>query len=321
LEVPEDPFSFGTGTSPILAKGLVIVQRDYEPTQSHLLALDAKTGETRWQTARAGYPTSYGTPMVWRHDDKAELIVTGSLRVCGYDLDKGQETWNAAGMCAFVCTSAVASSNNLFVASWSTGSYGEPFPEFKVLASGDSDKDGKLTSAEFGRTIPGDFFVSFDQNSDGFLTKDEWDYVRDYASRGKNALMAIRPGGSGDITDTHVEWKVEKGIPYVPSPLYYQGQVYVVKDGGLVSSVDAETGKPHYHRKRLGAGGDYYASPIAAGGRVYLASLNGEIVVIEAGPELKILASNDFEERLSATPAIVGDTLYLRTAKHLYALR
>lgn len=132
-------------------------------------------------------------------------------------------------------------------------------------------------------------------------------------------MVAIRPGGAGDITGTHVAWKQTRGLPYVPSPLCYRGRVYLVKSGGLVSCFEARTGRPFYQEERLGALGDYYASPIAADGRIYAASQNGVVVVLDDGEALNVLARNDLGEGIMATPAIVEGRLYVRTLTHLWA--
>src|SRR3989441_11627758 len=98
-----------------------------------------------------------------------------------------------------------------------------------------------------------------------------------------NALFAIRPGGKGDITKTHVAWKVTRSLPYVSSPLFYEGKVYTIKNGGLASCYDAKTGKPFYQDERVGAPGDYYSSAVAANGKIYLASQPGLMLVLAAG--------------------------------------
>src|SRR5207247_60165 len=104
------------------------------------------------------------------------------------------------------------------------------------------------------------------------------------------------------------------------SPLYYNGRIYLLKDGGMVSSFDAKTGKPFYTQERLDAIGNYYASPVAADGRIYVASLNGRVTVFKAGGEKpEILRQADFGERIAATPALVGKNLYLRAATMLCA--
>ena len=133
-------------------------------------------------------------------------------------------------------------------------------------------------------------------------------------------MIAVKPGGRGDFSATHVAWKYGRGLPYVPSPLFYDGRIYLVRDGGMVSSFDAETGKPFYAQERLGAIGSYYSSPVAADGRIYIASLPGKLTVVKAGGEKpEILHQADFGERIFATPVLVEDKLYLRTATKLWA--
>ena len=147
----------------------------------------------------------------------------------------------------------------------------------------------------------------------------EWVLMADMFTKAGNAVLAIRPGGQGDITASHLAWKATRGLPYVCSPVYYRDCLYTVKNGGLVSCYDAKTGKPNYQDERLNAGGDYYASLVAADGRIYAVSQQGVVVILEAGAQLKVLARNELDEQVMATPAIIGNTLYLRTANNLYA--
>ena len=130
--------------------------------------------------------------------------------------------------------------------------------------------------------------------------------------------MAIKPGGHGDVTKTHVRWRHERALPEVPSPLYYRGRVYMVRDGGLISCLDAKTGQLLY-RERVGAAGVYFSSPVAGDGKVYVASQRGVITVLAGGDAFKVLARNDLGEPIQATPALVDGKLYVRTEKHLYA--
>ena len=144
----------------------------------------------------------------------------------------------------------------------------------------------------------------------------------EHNARGDNVLLAVKPGGHGNITQSHVAWSFKKGLPYVPSPLFYDGRLYLIKDGGMISSFDAKTGNPFYTMERIEAIGTYYASPVAADGRIYAASLDGKLTVVKAGgAKPEILHQADFGERIAATPALVGNTLYLRTASKLYAFR
>ena len=133
------------------------------------------------------------------------------------------------------------------------------------------------------------------------------------------AVLAVRLGGKGDVTKTHVAWQTTKGVPEVPSPLYYQQRVYLVKNGGIVYCREAKTGNLVY-RGRLGASGGYYSSPVAGDGKLYIASDHGVVVVLKASDRLEVLARNDFGEPIMATPAIVDRKLYVRTEHHLYAI-
>src|SRR4029077_2763842 len=104
-----------------------------------------------------------------------------------------------------------------------------------------------------------------------------------------NGLMAIRPQGAGDLPPNVVIWKERRSVPEVPSPLAYRGQVYMVASGGIVTSVEAATGKLLF-RARVNAPGTYYASPVAAGGKVIITSSEGVITVLDAGADFKILS-------------------------------
>jgi outer membrane protein assembly factor BamB len=123
---------------------------------------------------------------------------------------------------------------------------------------------------------------------------------------------------SGALADTAVRWSLERGIPEIPSPLLYRGRLYTVQDGGLLRCLDPETGREFY-RERLGPLGRYSASPIAADGRIYLVSATGTVVVAMAGDTFQKLAQSSLGEPVMATPALVGDRIYLRSGKHLWA--
>jgi outer membrane protein assembly factor BamB len=120
------------------------------------------------------------------------------------------------------------------------------------------------------------------------------------------------------VAKDHVAWEEQHALPEVPSPLYYQGRLYVVTNGSIASCYDAQTGKMLY-RQRLGAPGFFYASPVAANGNVYAASYNGIVVVFKADDHCQVLARNNLGEQIVATPALVDGRIYVRTEGHLYA--
>jgi outer membrane protein assembly factor BamB len=142
---------------------------------------------------------------------------------------------------------------------------------------------------------------------------------RIYLSRGyrNSDYMAIRPGGRGDVSATHVEWRQPSGASYVPSVLYYDGLLYMTNEVGVVTCADARTGERVW-RHRLG--GVFFASPVAGDGRVYMASETGETFVLQAGREPRVLARNDLGERLIASPAISGGRIFLRSDGTLFAV-
>jgi outer membrane protein assembly factor BamB len=157
-------------------------------------------------------------------------------------------------------------------------------------------------------------------NRDGKIDKSDWDQILAALAKSENVLLAVKPGGQGNISQTHVAWKATRGLPYVASPLFYDGRLYMIKNGGMISCLDGKTGKPYYSQERLDAAGSYYSSPVAADGRIYTVSVEGKLTVIKAGGEKpEILHQAAFGERVFASPALAGDKLYLRTRSTLYA--
>jgi outer membrane protein assembly factor BamB len=140
-----------------------------------------------------------------------------------------------------------------------------------------------------------------------------------YTSRGYRSgpYMAIRPGGRGEVSETHVLWKVATGAPYVSSLVYYEGLIYMMGDVGVATVIDAATGERIWQER---IGGVYTASPVAGDGKVYFLSESGETVVLGAGREPRVLARNDLGVRQLASPAISGGRLYIRSDSTLFAI-
>jgi outer membrane protein assembly factor BamB len=320
LEAPV--VEFGTSASPILAGDLLILLCDQDE-RSYLLAVEARTGKTVWRKERPEFRRSFATPFVWRHGGVEELIVPGSIWLKSYNLNDGSERWTYSGTSRVACSSPTAGSDLLFSASWNVGGDSDsritmpPFEEF--AREQDKNKDGNLTRDEIPAGPVLERFTQMDLNKDGMVTPADWQGMREMFAKAGNAVLAIRPGGQGDITATHLAWKSTRSLPYVSSPLYYKGRLYTVKSGGLASCYDAQTGKALYQDERLDAPGDYYSSAIAASDRIYLASQKGVMLVLAAGDYLNVLARNDLGEQVMATPALAEGTLYVRTADHLYA--
>lgn len=313
---------FGSGGSPVIAGNLVLVNRD-QARDSSLLAVDLKTGKKVWEAPRPDVPQGFGTPILWKNGKINEVVMSGSLKLKAYDLKSGAERWSLAGMPSTTCTTPVVGSGLLFFAGWSPGKADGPMPTFENLTRGlDKDGDGAVTSAEAESSPIGSYFKSFDVNGDGRLVKEDLEQMKAQMARGENVLVAVKSGGAGTLDASQIAWKQTRGLPYVPSPLYYGERVYLVRDGGIVSSFNARTGEPYYQQERIEAMGGYYASPVAANGHIYLVSLNGRVtVLLSGGDKPTILHQADFGERIAATPALVERALYLRTASALYAFK
>jgi outer membrane protein assembly factor BamB len=325
LPTAETMAGFGTGVSPVIADGLVVLARDVV-RGSTILALDLATGDPKWEKKRDSF-SSYSTPAIWDTPDGKQVVMPGFKRLIGYDLKTGDERWYVEGMPSAPCTSPTTNGENLFFAGWSPGGADDTenqMPTFDdVLKENDADKnkDGVLSKDEAEVTSMKAFFDSSDANKDGKFTREEHDAIRKFMAAGVNSAFALRPGGSGDVTDSHLIWKQKRGLPYVASAIVYDEQFVMVRDKGIVTAYDPETGKELY-QKREAASGNYYASPVAANGHIYFTSLpDGAVTVIKAGTSPpQVVANNEpLGERTSATPAIADDTLYIRTDKHLWA--
>ena len=127
--------------------------------------------------------------------------------------------------------------------------------------------------------------------------------------------MAVKLGGHGDVTASHVAWMIKKSAPHTPSMLLEGDELYMVSDGGIASCVDAKRGTVYWNER---LGGSYSASPILAGGKIYFVSEAGVANVISIGKKFKLLAKNDLRERSLASPAVADDALFIRTAEHLW---
>jgi outer membrane protein assembly factor BamB len=313
---------FGTSASPILIDHELIVLCDQD-IGSFIEALDKKNGRTIWRTERTEFRRSFATPFYWNNPKGDELIVPGSIWLTSYDPLTGKENWRYTGTSRVATSSPTASENLLFSASWNIGGDEDsrismpPFAEFAEQY--DKNKDGKLTKEELPDGPVKERFTQMDLDKDGIVTPEEWANMADMFAKAGNAVLAIHPGGAGDITKTHLAWKSTRSLPYVSSPVYYKGRLFTVKNGGLVSAYDAENGHPIYQDERINASGDYYASAVAADDRIYFTSQNGIVTVIAASENTPaILGQNKLGEQTMATPAPADHSILFRTATTLY---
>ena len=147
---------------------------------------------------------------------------------------------------------------------------------------------------------------------------EEWNKARTLGV-GEWGAIAVRPGNArGQLEPGAIRWRLQKNIPYIPAPLLYQGVYYMVKTGGIITSLDPATGRILKQGRSPGALGEYYASPVAADGKVFLASTEGKITVLKAGTEWEVLAVNEIGDEIHATPALSDGRVYVRTHGALY---
>jgi outer membrane protein assembly factor BamB len=254
VAVGKNTSGWGSAASPLLYKGLVIVNASVE--SGALVALDRKTGHEVWRAG--GIASAWNTPVVVKPPSgESELVVSVENWLIGLSPDTGKELWRADGVHRYVVPSVVA--------------------------------------------------------HDGIV----------YAIGGGHTSLAVKAGGRGDVTKTHVVWRQNKGSN-VPSPIYHEGHLYWVSDGGgVVHCQEAQTGKSVYE-KRLEPGADtVWASPLLADGKLYIVSQHKGTYVVAAGPEYKLLAHNVFaddDSRTNASPAVSEGQILLRSDKYLYCL-
>jgi outer membrane protein assembly factor BamB len=318
------PFNndFGAGSSPIIVGDRVILCQDHDQG-SFVAAYDKKTGEQLWHVDRnAEYSRNWCTPVIWTVGGKQQVVLAGTLKVAGYDLESGKQIWTVRGVSRVVCmTPVVGDDQNLYVAGWSAG--GDPgeriaLDEFeKVAPEFDKNKNGTFEEEELPKGALRQRFTQCDRDKDGKVTKTEYDEFRMLFDQSQNVMLSISPGGVGDCTETHVRWRVERFVPFCASPLYYQGRVFMMKDGGIFSSVDAKTGEIR-KTARVPGTGDFYCSPVGGDGKIYVISDDGKLTVTSAEDKWTVQATADLGEPAFATPAIADNKLYVRTVGHLY---
>lgn len=313
---------FGAGSSPLIVDDKVILLQDHD-TDSFLAAYDKKTGDQLWRTDRSEFVRNYATPIVWEANGKKEIVVAATLRIVGYDFETGKENWTVTGVARIVnMTPIVTPDNTLIAACWSPGADGadriQP-PTEKELFESDANKDSALEEGEFPADSPlKSRFSQIDLDKDGKITRIEYRRLSKVFTDARNVVLAIKPGGKGDITKTHVKWQYVGQMPYCPSPLFYNGMIYMVRNGGIVITLDAETGKELKKPTRLQSTGEFYASPVAGDGKIYMINQTGDVSVITAEPNWVELHNTSLEGDSHATPAIADGRIYIRAGETLY---
>jgi outer membrane protein assembly factor BamB len=244
--------NWGHASSPVL-HGDTAFFLCYHDKSSYVLALDKKTGATKWKVDRPIGRISYSTPIIVDTPSGAELIVNDSMGLEALEASTGKSRWSVREDSRF------------------------PIP--------------------VGTAANGVYYTT-----------------RGYRS---GPVAAIKLGGSGDVSTSHIAWRIATGAPYVSSMLHYNGLLYLAGELGVVSVFDAATGE-RVSQQRVG--GVFTASPVAGDGKVFLVSETGEVVVLKAGRAFEILARNKLDAHLVASPAISRGRIFLRGDAELFAV-
>jgi outer membrane protein assembly factor BamB len=285
---------WGTSSSPVLHDDTLFVLSDNEE-KSFLLALDAKTGEQKWKIDRKERST-WSTPYVWKTKGRTELVVGASQKVISYNPADGKVIWELAVGGGQANASPVGDEERLYVGT-GMGGGGRP--------GGGGPPGGGGQPGGGGR--PGGF-----------------------GAGGGGTLYAINAGTTGDISlkqgetsNAGVAWSAARTAPGAASPLVYDGYVYAFeRNGGLVSCLDAKTGKPAYSKERLPNAAAFWASPWAADGKVFAIDENGVTHVLKAGPSFEVLGKNALGKDVYwSSPAVAGGSIILRGVDSLYCIK
>ncbi len=324
--LPLGPFNnpMGLGASPILAGDKLIQVCDSE-TDSFIVALDKDSGKTVWRKERPVVTRGFSTPVLYEPKEGGlQVLVPGSYELVAYSAADGERVWWVRSLTWQLKPTPVMDKDTIYVLGWAgnadAGQQEEVPPFAEVIAQYDADKDGKLSPQEavgpLGERAEKDW-DSNDLDRDGFIGKRDWEMYQTRRSV-VNSMQAIRLGGRGDMTATAVKWQYHKSLPNVPSPLLYDGVIYLVKDGGIVTALDAAGGTVLKQGRLREAMDKYYASPVAADGKIFMVSELGVVSVLEPGADWRVIQVNRMDDESHATPVILDGKIYLRTKSALY---
>ena len=317
---PMGPFNttMGLGAAPVLAGGMIYLLAD-QVEGSFLAALDARNGELRWKKDREE-GEAWGTPLLYAPAGKTPYVLTASRGQLGaYSLKDGKRVTTLRGLPTTVVGSPVIDNGVLYVQGYGSDA---PAPFSQRLEKLDKNHDGRLSKDEYLDDPFLGGIARFTGNRDLVITEDEWN-LKQKEIMGPNCLVAYRLDydAAGALAPQEL-WRFEKSFTgVIPTPLVYEGVLYFVKNGGILTSIDVKTGKVLKTGRITGALGGYSASPVAADRKVYLASEDGNAAVLRSGGEWNVLSTTQTGEAIYASPALSEGDVYLRTDEALYCYR
>jgi outer membrane protein assembly factor BamB len=293
---------------------------------------------------------SYSHPVIVETAKGPEIVVCGTGKVLGYDPANGNRLWAAELFCRNIKTTPCVIGDTAYISVSSVGI------SYQWRATADKNKDGKITRQEIidsrkdkSVPIPEAFWKKFergDLNKDGVLEGEEIDLAfldpsnkggmldRESQARAKGekdwekwdaelqsaaSIQAVKGGGRGDVSKTHILWKHEsKGVDHLVSPLVYDGRLWLIKADGFSSAYDLKKGEQLWLQQRINPASKYLASPVAGDGKVFASGQSGKLLVLENAPKSRVLAVNDLGDPIIGTPALVDGRIYVRTKNRLF---
>jgi outer membrane protein assembly factor BamB len=321
---PLGPFSnvYGMGGSPILAGDLVVLVCD-QSRGSFAAAFRQSDGREVWRAPRPDAVSGHSTPIVYDPPGgPLQVIAPGSFRMDYYAAATGEIVSWVGGLPGEMKSGPVLVGDTVYINGFASpdndpGQQVIVPPFAKVLAASDADKDGKISVAEAPDERTRKYFVFIDLDEDGAADANEW-RVWTNGSASENGLLAFRAGGRGDGTGKSLLWRYSRSVPQLPTTLVYRGALYMINDGGILTTFDAGTGKVRSQARLRGAVDHYYASPVAGDGKVYIVSQSGVVVVLDADRDQAVLSTGEMEDEVYATPAIGDGRVFIRTRAALY---
>jgi outer membrane protein assembly factor BamB len=321
---PLGPFTsvYGVGASPVLVDDKIVLVID-QSVGSYIAAFGQNDGKQRWKVARPEALSGASTPAIMRDAQGKSLIVApASFRMDVYSADTGEVVWFMHGLASEMKSVPIIDGDTIYISGYNTPE-NDPGKQVaiasfaQVLKTADANHDGRISVEESPDQRTRSLFKYLDLNGDGTLDESEW---RTYAAlmAAENSLMAIHATAHGDATSTAVKWKFQRAIPQLPSVVLYRGVLYMINDTGVLTTLNSQTGEVYKQARLRSVSDHYYASPVAADGKIFFASNSGVVAVLKAGGDQELLAANKLDEDIFATPAIADGRIYVRTVAGLY---
>ena len=312
---PLGPFtnSMGHAASLILSGESVILLADQEE-DAYIASYRSSNGELNWKQSR-GALFGWATPVLYQPQGRELQIVTAtSSQLNAHSAATGDSLWVFAGTSPAAAPSPLVAGDTVY-----SFGYGLQVaqPLAPLLSEFDKDEDGQISPQEYGDAAMLAMVGKYYGEANEYVTQEAWDKFFRFADK-PSALVAVRL--NPQTMDPRELWRYERNfVGVVPSPILVDGILYLVKNGGILTAFDAETGEVIKAGRLTGAIDPYSASPVSAGGRIYFATEAGNVAVVEAGKDWSVEAVNSLGEPIYATPALSRGRIYVRTEAALYS--